>query len=194
MNDGANIIYIGAQTLTRTAGDSVSTNEYNRSEMSRRYAIVKTKKDDALAVLKRGYKSPEFDNLYLLTVPRLDYSETHVYFNCTFSGILEKREGGNGADYERVERPQNVAAISSTIVFLQPVYRFFYTLRSDLESRVFSRVLERPATVTTRDNTTGDKGSIDGGSFFWEPYDLQRANYDKYDEVIESWRLTYLAS
>lgn len=194
MNNGANIIEIGSRSLIRTSGDSAMTNAYNRTELTRRYAIIKSAKDDALLVLKRGFKSPEFDNLYLLNTPRHDYSETHVFFNCTFSGILEKREGGNGIDYERVERPQNVAAISSTVVFLQPVYRFFYTLRSDQEPRVFSRVLERPATVTTRDNTTGDKGSIDGGDFFWEPYDLQRTNFDKYDEVIEAWRLTYLTS
>jgi hypothetical protein len=192
MNDGANIIYIGSRALIRTAGDSSTTNEYNRTELTRRYAVTKPDKEPALLLLKRGFKAPEFDNLYILNPPRLDYSETHVYFNCTFSGILEKREGGNGADYERVERPQNVAAISSTVVYLQPVYRFFYTLRSNLEPRVFSRVLERPATVTTRDNTTGDKGSLDGGDFFWEPYDLQRNNFDLYDEVIESWRLTYL--
>jgi hypothetical protein len=192
MNDGANIIYIGSRALIRTAGDSSTTNEYNRTELMRRYAITKPDKEAALLLLKRGFKAPEFDNLYILNPPRLDYSETHVYFNCTFSGILEKREGGNGADYERVERPQNVASISSTVVYLQPVYRFFYTLRANLEPRVFSRVLERPATVTTRDNTTGDKGSIDGGDFFWEPYDLQRNNFDLYDEVIESWRLTYL--
>jgi hypothetical protein len=192
MNDGANIVYIGSRTLVRESGDSVTTNEYNRTELSRRYAITKPDKEAALLLLKRGFKAPEFDNLYLLNSPRLDYSPTHVFFNCTFSGVLEKREGGNGADYERVERPQNVATISTNVVYLQPVYRFFYTQRANLEPRVYARVLERPATVTTRDNTTGDKGSLDGGDFFWEPYDLQRNNFDLYDEVIESWRLTYL--
>jgi hypothetical protein len=192
MNDGANIIYLGSTELQRTPGDSLTTNQYNRSELTRRYSIQKRYKDDGLAVLKRGFKAPDFANLYLLNVPRISYLEGIVHFDCTFSGILEKSEGGNGPDYEFVDRPQNFASISSTIVYLQPVYRFLYTERANADSRVFSRVIERPATVTTRDNTTGDKGSLDGGDFSWEPYDLQRNNYDKYDEVVESWRLTYI--
>jgi len=191
MNNGANIIYLGSTELQRTPGDSIVTNQYNRSELSRRYTIQKPYKDDALLVLKRGFKAPEFANLYLLNVPRISYDAAMVHFDCTFSGVLEKSEGGNGPDFEFIDRPQNFANISSTIVYLQPVYRFLYTQRANENSRVFARVIERPESVTTRDNTTGDKGSLDGGDFIWEPYDLQRNNYDKYDEVIESWRLIY---
>jgi hypothetical protein len=61
-----------------------------------------------------------------------------------------------------------------------------------MQSLVFSRVIARPDQIKARDNTTGDTVFYDGGDFFWEPYDLQRNNFDLYDEVIESWRLTYI--
>jgi hypothetical protein len=194
MNNGANIVYLGSTELIRQSNDVVMTNEYNRSELSRRYAIRKTKKETATSTLVRGYRAPEFANLYLLNPPVETTTETFAFYDCTFSGILEQNEGGNGPLYERVERPQNIASISSSIIYLQPVYRFFYTMPADSEPRVFTRTLTRPDIVPARDNTTGDRINYSGSLFFWEPYDLQRVNFDKYDEVIESWRLTFIAS
>jgi hypothetical protein len=191
MNNGANIVWIGSAELIREPGDSKRTNNYNRTELSRRYVIRKTQKEVALGLLRTGYRAPEYANLYLLNPPREDQSATFTYFDCIFSGILDQTEGGNGPDYERVEKPQNVATISSTIVYLQPVLRFLYTIPANVESRVFTRVITRPDQVKARDNTTGDAVFYDGGDFFWEPYDLQRDNFDLYDQVIESWRLTY---
>jgi hypothetical protein len=121
MNNGANIVWIGSAQLILQPGDSKSTNQYNRTELSRRYRIRKTEKSFALNLLQTGYKAAEYGNLYLLNAPREDQSETFTTFDCTFSGILSQAEGGNGADYERVEKPQNVSSISTSIVFLQPI-------------------------------------------------------------------------
>jgi hypothetical protein len=110
MNNGANIVYLGATDLRRTHGDVKTTNALNRTEMTRRYFIRKDKKADALKVLKRGFKAPGYANLYIHVPPRVTEDATHAYFDCTFSGILDQNEGGNGALYERVERPENIAS------------------------------------------------------------------------------------
>jgi hypothetical protein len=193
MNNGANIVYLGASDLVRTFGDSKLTNGYNRTEMSRRYVIRKDRKAVAAQLLKRGFKAPDYANLYIAFPPRVSEDATHAMFDCTFSGILDHKEGGNGPLYERVERPENIASISSSITFIQPVYRFFYTIPASSESRVSSREIARPEKIVARDQSTGDKLFYEGDNFFWECYDLQRQNFDKYDEVLESWRLTYIA-
>ena len=192
MNSGANIVKLGATDLRRTHGDVLVTNESNRTEMARRYFIHKHLRSFGLELLVRGYKAPDYANLYILDVPRVTYDAAYAYFDCTFSGVLAVSEGGNGLLYEKVERNSNIASISSTVSYTQPVYRYFYTIRKDAMDRSENRIIALPTTVTAR-NTAGSKITYQGSSFFWELFDVPRRNFDLYDEVIESWRLTYIS-
>jgi hypothetical protein len=192
MNNGANIVTLGATDLRRTFGDSITTSECNRSELSRRYFIHKHLKQTGRSLLIRGYKAPDFSNLYLIAPPRQTFDASHAYFDCVFSGILDIDEGGNGPLYERVERNSNIGFISSTISYTQAVLRYFYCLKNDAEDRSITRVIPLPTTVTAR-TTSGGTIIYQGTSFFWELYDKPRTNFDLYDEIIESWRLTFKA-
>jgi hypothetical protein len=192
MNDGANIVKLGAVDLRRTHGDVLTTSQANRTELSRRYLIHKHLKYLGFQLLMRGYKAPEYSNLYLLDTPRRTTDATYAYFDCVFSGILDISEGGNGPLYEKFDRTSNIAAISSTVSYTQPVYRYFYTIRKDSDDRSGTRVIPLPPTVVAR-NTAGEKIIYDGSRFFWELFDIPRSNFDLYDEVIESWKLTFIS-
>lgn len=193
MNEGANIVRLGATDLRRTWGDTLLVSDCNRTELSRRYFIHKHLKYLGRELLTRGYKAPDYTNLYLIDSPREYHDAAHTYFDCTFSGIREISEGGNGPLYEKFERNSNVSTISSSITYTQPVYRFFYTIRKDAEDRSINRTIPVPVTITARD-TAGNKLTYPGSSFFWELYDIPRQNFDLYDEIIESWRLTFKTS
>ena len=192
MNNGANIVKLGATDLRRTHGDSLVTSECNRTELSRRYFVHKHLKYLGWQQLVRGYQAPDYSNLYILDTPRMTTDAAHAYFDCIFSGVLDVSEGGNGPLYERFERLSNIASISSTISYTQPVYRYLYTIRKDADDRSITRTIALPATVRAR-NTSGDTLTYDGSRFFWELFDVPRRNFDLYDEVIESWRLTFIA-
>lgn len=192
MNNGANIVKLGATDLRRTHGDVLITSEANRTEMARRYVIHKHLRNTGLGMLVRGFKAPDYANLYIMGLPRVTYDAAYAYFDCTFSGVLDVSEGGNGPLYERFERNSNIASISSTVSYTQPVYRYFYTIRKDVADRSENRIIALPTTVTAR-NAAGDKVTYQGSSFFWELFDLPRRNFDLYDEVIESWKLTYIS-
>ena len=192
MNDGANIVKLGATDLRRTHGDVFTTSECNRTELSRRYFIHKHLKYLGFQQLVRGYNAPDYANLYVMDTPRMTTDATHAYFDCIFSGIRDVSEGGNGPLYEKFDRTSNIASISSTVSFTQPVYRYFYTIRKDADDRSVSRIITLPSVVRAQ-NTSGDSISYDGSRFFWELFDVPRRNFDLYDEVIESWRLTFIA-
>lgn len=192
MNNGANIVKLGATDLRRTHGDVFTTSEANRTEMSRRYVIHKHLKYLGFQTLVRGYQAPDYANLYVLDTPRMTTDATHAYFDCIFSGIRDVSEGGNGPLYEKFDRTSNIASISGSISYTQPVYRYFYTIRKDAEDRSPNRVIALPSSITARD-TSGNKLSYNGSRFFWELFDVPRRNFDLYDEVIESWRLTFIA-
>lgn len=190
MNSGANIVKLGATDLRRTFGDSIMTSQANRSELSRRYFIHKHLMQLGRDLLIRGYKAPEYSNMYLMEPPRQSIDAAHIYFDCMFSGILDIAEGGNGPLYERVERNSNIGTISDTTTYTQTVLRYFYTIKYDADDRSATRIIPLPTTVTAR-TTSGTTVIYDGSLFFWELYDKPRTNFDLYDEVIESWRLTY---
>jgi hypothetical protein len=160
--------------------------------MSRRYFIHKHLRITGLELLVRGYKAPDYSNLYILDTPRTTYDPAYAYFDCTFSGVLAVSEGGNGPLYEKFERSSNISAISSSISYTQPVNRYFYTIRKDAADRSETRIIPLPSTITAR-NTGGSKLTYQGSQFFWELFDVPRRNFDLYDEVIESWRLTFIA-
>lgn len=174
------------------AGDSLFTSECNRTELGRRYFIRKDLKSLGFETLVLGYKAPDYANLYLSELPHVTYDATHAYFTCVFSGILDVSEGGNGANYERFERTSNNASISTSISFLQTVYRYLYCIRGDADDHSGTRVIVLPATVTAH-NTSGTKLAYSGASFFWELFSAPRQRYGLYDEVIETWRLAYIS-
>lgn len=192
MNEGANIVKLGATDLRRTHGDTFTTSEYNRTELSRRYVIHKHLKYLGWQQLVRGYKAPDYANLYVIDTPRMTTDAAYAYFDCIFSGVLDVSEGGNGPLYEKFERLSNIASISSAISYTQPVHRFLYTIRKDAEDRSINRIIPLPTTITAR-TTAGAKVTYQGSSFFWELFDVPRRNFDLYDEVIESWRLTFIS-
>lgn len=195
MNNGAKITYLGTTGLVQLPGAKNETNDANLTARSQSFAIAKTHRLDAIAYLIEGLPAPGFPNLRLFTPPVETFSETHCYFDCLFYGVLSIAEGGRGTEYEHVESFSNVAVYAGTpyLKFRQPVIRYSYTIPSDSPDRVDDRVIEKPAKIRIRNLLLGTSFEVPTVGFFWDPTDLERLNYGKYDRVQETWTLQTLS-
>lgn len=194
MNSGENIIYLGSTSLIRLPGARNETNDANLTVRTQSFAIAKTHRIDAIAYLIEGLAAPGFPNLRLFTPPFETFNETHCFFECRFHGVLSVAEGGRPAEYEYLDKLTNLTDVTIGTIparYVQPVYRYQYTIPKDAPDRNEAREINLPETVSARNTLDGSIITLPASSFFWEFCDLERINYGEWDTVRESWKLSY---
>ena len=115
-----------------------------------------------------------------------------AFFDCIFSGVLDVSEGGNGPLYEKSNDSPTLRRFQARLHIHSPFIVIFILLERMLKIGARCALLLCHFHVVAR-NTAGEILSYDGSRFFWELFDIPRRNFDLYDEVIESWRLMFIA-
>jgi len=191
MNNGANIKYLGADTLIRQAGDKVTTGQSNLTELQRRYAIRKDKIRDARQVLRPGYRAEGYANLYLFNPPIETQDATHVFLDCVFYGVTGVSEGGRGESYETlnvtIETTRIIRPLGEVISRTIPTHRYFYTKQVNAPLRSVKRIILEPIIFSSDDpsSTLLRLLHVRGN---WQIIDTVISNYGQYETVIESWK------
>jgi hypothetical protein len=195
VNDGENIVYAAPDVgMVRLPGDRKSTNDANLTTLQRRFGIRKDRKSDALSVLVDGLLASGYSNLRLFGPPLESTDEVYAFFDCIFQGVLSPSEGGRDEAYEYFDKLTNLADVTVGTIparYVQPVYRYQYTVPKDSPDRNETREIDLPETVSARNTLNGAVISLPASSFFWEFSDLERINYGAWDTIRESWKLSY---
>lgn len=195
MNDGANIVYASPNSgLVHQPGDKKSTNDANLTTLQRTFKIRKDRKEQALSYLQDGLHAEGYSNLTLFGPPLETCDEAWAYYDCNFYGVLSISEGGRPTEYEYFDILTNLTELDIGTIkvrYVQPVYRYQYTVVKDAPDRNETREIALPAKVSARSRETGDIRELNISSFFWEFSDLERTNYGEWDTIRESWKLSY---
>lgn len=197
MNNGNNIVYLGSSEIVQHSGDQIYTNVANLTALKRTFSIHKNNEKKLIDYLVDGLRATGYSNMYLWNPPPLKRSETRIYCDAMFYGVLETSEGGRGISYEFQDERSNAATYSRTLTYVQPVKIFQYTIPKGASDRSLTRTIPLPDTVSTRRLVTvtffspmGSIVPIKGTAFFWNFTDLERLNFGKFDQIRETWTLT----